>query len=200
MDKLRAPRPPTCQGRHRRSANRAIPLAARRTARQPLRAGTENAGAGVGQTLTEALGGDAGGVSCASTMGCCPPKALSHRRRNSFGLLASGLVFSFELQGCVLHVLVSSFGQLFPPPSGKLIITGLLVLVPPPQVAEHFVQSDHTYLQSFEQGCALHTRASDGGAGCIPSALLLAIAETDIIESTVIARVKSFLFIGRTLI
>jgi len=113
--------------------------------------------------------------------------------RNGFGWLESGLVFSFELHGCVLHDRVSSLGQLFPPPSGKVIITGLLVLVPPPQVAEHFVQSDHTYLQSFEQGCALHTCSSGRGAGCIPPALLLAIAETDIIESTVIVRVISFL-------
>jgi hypothetical protein len=41
---------------HIRSADRAVPLAARRIAGQPLRAGTKNAGAGLGQTSAKTMG------------------------------------------------------------------------------------------------------------------------------------------------
>ena len=56
VDQLRAPRHPARQTRRCRPADRTIPLAARRTAHQPVRAGTADAGAGLGQAPAKTMG------------------------------------------------------------------------------------------------------------------------------------------------
>ncbi len=57
MDQLRAPGAATGQDGGGRSAGRAVPLAAGGVARRPLRAGTADAGAGLGQASGKAMGG-----------------------------------------------------------------------------------------------------------------------------------------------
>jgi hypothetical protein len=61
VDQLRTPRPPAGQAGHARSADRAVPLAAGGIARRPVRAGTADAGAGLGEASAKTMGGNQNG-------------------------------------------------------------------------------------------------------------------------------------------